>query len=116
MSWERSVSGPGWWDIAQIIAEIEKTHQCIVYLMVLHDGQRGAPALRILCTATREAQINPSMEGSVGTDGRFPCADHKTMEGAVWECLFQLEMACTRAWWDQMSLWEANTKRAAPPA
>lgn len=104
MSWERSANGPEWWDIAHIIAEIEKTHRCVVYVLVLHDGQRGAPAMQFLCTAQREGQLSEELYDPVGTSAKWPCADHKRVEGAVFEALFQLDIACTKAWWSQQEL------------
>lgn len=105
MSWARSVSGPDWADIAQLMSSIEETHQCVVYLVVLHAGPRGSGVVNILCTARPDREWKLTDRESLGTGGKFPAPDHKTMEGAVFEALFQLEIACTKAWWGCMGLW-----------
>lgn len=105
MSWERQASGPGWWDIAHLIAETEKTHRCVVYVLLMHDGGKGNANVRFICTAQREGQFSEELYDPVSTEARFPSPNHKTAEGAIWEALFQLEIACTKAWWEQSTLW-----------
>lgn len=101
MSWAKSGSGPDWTDIGALIGSIEQTHRCVVYLMVLHDGPPGSACVRLLATATRDGWISGGARNSVGVDGRFPGQSHKTMEGTVFAVLYQLEVECTKAWWEQ---------------
>lgn len=105
MSWVRSANGPEFWDIAHLLAEIEKTHRCTVYVLLMHDGAKGSANVRFICTAQRDGQLSTELYDPVSTETKFPNPYHKTPEGAIWEALFRLEGACTRAWWVQQKMW-----------
>lgn len=105
MSWARQANGPGWWDIAHLLAETEKTHKCTVYVLTMHDGGKGNACVRFICTAQRDGQLSTELYDPVSTETQWPSPRHKTAEAALWNALFELEVACTKAWWSQETLW-----------
>ena len=89
--WRVSSDGPDWTDIRVYFLEIEKTHECTVYVGMQPVGGKNGYAWDVSVVAVLSRLGSDGKQVMVGMGGSFPDRDHKTVESLVFALLARLD-------------------------
>lgn len=96
-------NGPDVTDVATLAAAIQSLHGVRVTLMMSPDGSYGEGGLLLLALAEKNDVPIGARQRSVSRRHRFPNVDSRTLEGALYKLLHELDNDCG-AFWQQERL------------
>lgn len=96
-----SLSGPDAMDVAIALAAIQDVYGVSVTILVSHGGRFGSGGLSLQAVAS-SAQVGRSGRvPSVSRRHRYPNDESKTLEGALFKLVYELERDCDQLWGEE---------------
>lgn len=96
-----SSSGPDATDIAVMLLALQELHSVDVTLTMCVDGAFASGGLLLIAAAVLKNPLSGGHLPSVSRSHRFPNRDSKTLEGALYKLLHELDNDCCSMWMQQ---------------
>jgi len=97
-------NGPDVTDVSALILAIQELHQAHVVVVMCPDGKFGSGGLILEAAASRASTTSGGAGRSVSRSVPFPNRNSKTLEGALFKLLHELDSDCTQMLWEQGKL------------
>lgn len=97
-----SSAGPDSMDVAIALAALQDVYAVSVTILVSHGGRYGSGGLTLQAVASRTELGRGGLLPSVSRRHRYPNDESKTLEGALFKLVFELERDCDQLWGEEV--------------
>lgn len=101
---EKSSNGPDWVDIRAFMMDLQKLHECAIYLELMPGTTQLGPEMRCVLTAVSNAPGSDLRACEESVARSWPNKDSKTMEGTTYYMCVKLDAILLDRWWKQGKL------------
>lgn len=96
--------GPDWEDIGAFMRAVDELHGTTTGIAMAADGALYSSALRVVVTIGAPHLVAPGQSWRAEFTGTFPCVQHRTIEGLVYNLLHRADAEAGRTLWKQNGL------------
>lgn len=96
--------GPDWADIGAFLRAIDQHHGTTTSVAIVADGALYSSALAVVVTMGAPQLVDVAQTWRQEFRGVFPCVQHRTLEGLVYNLLHRADAEAGRQLWKQNGL------------